>query len=90
MLFILLVFSVALCLPPVFGGIVFPILLVFSVALCLPQVLVGSVMPILLVFSVALCLPQVFGGIRVAHMVSFLCCTVFTPGLWWDLCYPYC
>ena len=36
----------------------------------------GSVLPILLVFSVALCLPQVFCGIRVAHIVSFLCCVV--------------
>ena len=67
-----------------------PILLVFSVALCLPQVLVGSVLPILLVFSVALCLPPVFGGIRVAHIVSFLCCVVFTPGFLWDPCCPYC
>ena len=33
-------------------------------------------LPILLVFSVELCLPQVFGGIRAAHIVSFLCCVV--------------
>ena len=50
----------------------------------------GSVLPILLVFSVALCLPSVFAGIRVAHIVRFLCCVVFTPGFWWDPLCPYC
>jgi hypothetical protein len=71
-------------------GSVLPILLVFSVVLCLPQFLMGSVLPILLVFSVALCLPSVFAGIRVAHIVRFLCCVVFTPGFWWDPRCPYC
>jgi hypothetical protein len=63
----------------------------FSLLCCAyPRVLVGSVLPILLVFSVGLCLPPVFGGICVAHIVSFLCCVVFTPGFWWDPCCPYC
>ena len=38
--------------------------------------LVGSVLVIFLVFCVVL-----FGGIRVGHLFSFLCCVI-----WWDPC----
>ena len=62
------------------------ILLVSLLRCVYPRFLGGSVLPIMLVFFVALCLLPVFGGIRVAHIVSFLCCVVFTPGFWWDPC----
>ena len=52
-------------------GSVLLIILVFCVVF-----LVGSVLLIILVFCVV-----VFGGIRVAHRFSFLCC-----GFWWDPC----
>ena len=54
-----------------------------------PRSLVGSVLFICLVFCVAreyLGSPSVFGGVRLVHLFSFLCCSRvpgFTLGLWW-------
>ena len=61
-------------------------------ALCSPWYLVGSVLFICLVFYVVLwcfMFTVVFGGVRVAHLFSFLCCTLVLyvhRGIWWGPC----
>ena len=61
-------------------------------ALCSLWYLVGSVLLICLDFYVVLwCFffTVVFGGVRVTHLFSFLCCTLVLyvhRGIWWDPC----
>ena len=62
-------------------------------ALCSLWYLVGSVLLICLDFYVVLwcfMFTVVFGGVRVAHLFSFLCCALVLyvhRGIWWGPCY---
>ena len=61
-------------------------------ALCSPWYLVGSVLLICFVFYVVLwcfMFTVVVGGVRVAHLFSFLCCALLPyvhRGIWWAPC----